>query len=220
MHNTLFYITLVTTCILNAADQQVIDTTDLHASTRAIDYFLKLSAKKEERKPGLLPAELRKHFTGVSIKDLQRHNLIHISAGMLCLDNMYISDITDLDTVVAGIKKVTYINLSNNRITQLPRFETRLTQLQELSLHDNLIRTIDHGALDGMASLRWLRLDNNNISALPAKLLLATPRLGQLTLFNNPIVRDIEQHKQIEAQLRAASKVSWSALDDDGYVLD
>lgn len=223
MYSAVFRISLVATFMLNAVDQSMISTPDQHASSLAVDHFLKLSPKKEERKPELLPAELRKHFTGVSIADLRRHNLIAISAGMLCLSDMYITDVTDLDTI-PGIEEVTFINLSNNRITHLPRFKTALTRLQELSLHNNHIHTIDQDALDGMASLRWLRLQNNNMSALPAKLLLPTPRLWELTLFNNPVVRDMEQHQQIETELQTATNdscnVSWSALDDDSYVLD
>lgn len=62
------------------------------------------------------------------------------------LSTLYLSDnsITNLDSAIYSLDKLTYINLDRNGLTALP------------------------DGISGLKSLKWLRLNNNKLSSLPA----------------------------------------------------
>jgi hypothetical protein len=166
------------------------------ANILAKDYFLKLSPKKEWRKPELLPEWLREHFTGVSIQDLLDYNDIDFSDEQifvndeidqyLWLDNMYINDLIGLDKTPA-------IN----------------DYLHSLRFGSNLITTIKSNAFAKFQGVNEIVLDYNNITVIEPHafdiLRLSKALNPKVYLHNNPIANDPKERARVEEEVRIAT---------------
>lgn len=78
--------------------------------------------------------------------------------------------------------------LSRNRIHHVSgRAFTGLVQVGEVSLHTNLLTTLQAGTFQGMPNLVNISLEHNLISSLPTGLLQGVTTLGQIDLRNNSL---------------------------------
>lgn len=83
-------------------------------------------------------------------------------------------------------KKITKLDLSNQKLKEIPKYVFELTNLRKLILHNNEISNIP-SAIKQLAKLRTLDLSNNFISVMGCQL-LKLPKLRILNLSYNQIV--------------------------------
>lgn len=153
-------------------------------------YFLKLSTKKENRKPELLPHWLREHFTGVSIQNLLDYGVelpIAKNGTWLDLSEMYINNLTGLKNI-PHIENIELLTLLRNLITAIePGVFASLPQLQELYLTTNRITTIEPNTFAGLPRLRGLCLSANYIRTIRPNAFADLAQLDRLYLAGNQI---------------------------------
>jgi leucine-rich repeat protein SHOC2 len=97
----------------------------------------------------------------------------------------------ELPAFVENLSHLKKLNLANNQITSLPEQIGRLNQLEELDLSGNLLSALPTGMKD-MSQLTKLNLKNNRFTAFPTVTKLL-PRVQELALSQNGIeVLDID----------------------------
>ena len=69
----------------------------------------------------------------------------------------------------AAKEKATYLDLSNNGLTELPQEISKLVSVQYLNLDINQLSTLPL-EITKLLNLKWLRLDNNRLTTLPSEI--------------------------------------------------
>lgn len=108
-----------------------------------------------------------------------------------------------------GMKKLSYIRISDTNITTIPRGLP--PSLTELHLDSNKITKIDSESLSGLANLAKLGLSFNNISAVDNGSLASVPHLKELHLDNNELVKvpgGLADHKYIQVVYLHNNKIA------------
>lgn len=83
------------------------------------------------------------------------------------LQNNDIERIEEVRKILDALPHLHYLDLSNNKLTEVPFGALRgHGNLEQLHLNNNYIRLIERDALMAMPSLRELRLRNNSLSDL------------------------------------------------------
>ncbi|KAM7179724.1 decorin [Macrochelys suwanniensis] len=108
-----------------------------------------------------------------------------------------------------GMKKLSYIRISDTNITNIPRGLP--PSLTELHLDGNKISKIDSESLAGLANLAKLGLSFNSISAVDNGSLAGIPHLKELHLDNNELVKvpgGLAEHKYIQVVYLHNNKIA------------
>ncbi|XP_005279205.1 decorin [Chrysemys picta bellii] len=108
-----------------------------------------------------------------------------------------------------GMKKLSYIRISDTNITTIPRGLP--PSLTELHLDGNKITKIDSESLSGLANLAKLGLSFNSISAVDNGSLASIPHLKELHLDNNELVKvpgGLADHKYIQVVYLHNNKIA------------
>ncbi|KAH1186705.1 hypothetical protein KIL84_019454 [Mauremys mutica] len=108
-----------------------------------------------------------------------------------------------------GMKKLSYIRISDTNITSIPRGLP--LSLTELHLDGNKITKIDSESLSGLANLAKLGLSFNSISAVDNGSLANIPHLKELHLDNNELVKvpgGLAEHKYIQVVYLHNNKIA------------
>ncbi|CAM8908202.1 unnamed protein product [Rhodiola kirilowii] len=87
------------------------------------------------------------------------------------------------------------LNVSKNKLTNLPESIGSCFSLEELQADNNMISVIP-SSICNLVHLKSLCLNNNNVDAVPRNLLKQCKLLQNISLRNNPI--SMEQFQQIE----------------------
>lgn len=83
------------------------------------------------------------------------------------LQNNDIERIQEVRSILDALPTLRYLDLSNNRLTQIPFGALRgHGTLEQLHLNNNYIRLIERDALMALPSLRELRVRNNSLTDL------------------------------------------------------
>lgn len=83
------------------------------------------------------------------------------------LQNNHIERITEVRSILDALPTLRYLDLSNNKLTEIPFGALRgHGTLEQLQLDDNQLRLIERDALMAMPSLRELRMRNNSLTDL------------------------------------------------------
>lgn len=83
------------------------------------------------------------------------------------IQNNEIGRIEEVRSILDALPTLHYLDLSNNKLTEIPFGALRgHGTLEQLHLNNNYIRLIERDALMAMPSLRELRLRNNSLSDL------------------------------------------------------
>ncbi|XP_012634864.2 platelet glycoprotein Ib alpha chain [Microcebus murinus] len=77
------------------------------------------------------------------------------------------------------------LDISHNKLQSLPRLGPALPALRSLDVSFNQLTSLSPGALDGLSQLHELYLRDNKLKTLPPGLLAPTPHLKKLNLANN-----------------------------------
>ncbi|XP_024076144.1 decorin [Terrapene carolina triunguis] len=108
-----------------------------------------------------------------------------------------------------GMKKLSYIRISDTNITTIPRGLP--PSLTELHLDGNKITKIDSESLSGLANLAKLGLSFNSISAVDNGSLASIPHLKELHLDNNELAKvpgGLAEHKYIQVVYLHNNKIA------------
>ncbi|CAM5084670.1 unnamed protein product [Eretmochelys imbricata] len=108
-----------------------------------------------------------------------------------------------------GMKKLSYIRISDTNITSIPRGLP--PSLTELHLDGNKISKIDSESLAGLVNLAKLGLSFNSISAVDNGSLASIPHLKELHLDNNELVKvpgGLAEHKYIQVVYLHNNKIA------------
>ena len=88
--------------------------------------------------------------------------------------------------VFAGLSKLRFLWLVNNRLTELPPgIFAGLSKLRFLWLVNNRLTELPPGIFAGLSSLEWLGLVGNQLTELPADVFYGLSNLNRLELHNN-----------------------------------
>ncbi|KAL2765696.1 platelet glycoprotein Ib alpha chain precursor [Daubentonia madagascariensis] len=79
------------------------------------------------------------------------------------------------------------LDISHNKLKSLPPLGLALPALTTLDVSFNQLTSLSPGALDGLSQLHELYLRKNNLKTLPPGLLAPTPQLKKLNLANNKL---------------------------------
>ena len=117
-----------------------------------------------------------------------------IFSGLTKLEFLNLSG-NKLETLPAGIFNglinLGRLDLTKNQLKTLPASAFNgLTNLKKLYLSYNQLRTFPAGVFNGLTNLEYLGLNRNNLIAVPEEI-AQLPRLNQLGLNNNPLLRAI-----------------------------
>lgn len=77
------------------------------------------------------------------------------------------------------------LNLQNNNLQTIPRFQREMRGLIKLILDDNPISSIQKHAFQNLTSLEELSIENTNIEMIPSYVFIDNPKLYHLDLRNN-----------------------------------
>ncbi|XP_044743724.1 leucine-rich repeat-containing protein 40-like isoform X2 [Chrysoperla carnea] len=130
-------------------------------------------------------------------------NGIGLTKDTLVLLNLSANKITELPDFLSECIHLKYINLSKNLITEIPSSYSNLKQLRELNLSNNRFQEISK-AIYGIERLEILNLSNNQITSIDAESLQALKNLAILDLMNNsithvpPILGHMKQLRALE----------------------
>lgn len=123
--------------------------------------------------------------------DLSENNLTEISPAAICLvpklrrlwlNSNALESVTNLSSL-SGLEE---LNLSNNRIRQLPDLHTKLGNVKSLFLAQNRLTTLD--GLGKLYGLVTLDVRSNKITDLETiRPIAALPCIEELTLTGNPV---------------------------------
>ncbi|XP_032620955.1 decorin [Chelonoidis abingdonii] len=108
-----------------------------------------------------------------------------------------------------GMKKLSYIRISDTNITSIPRGLP--LSLTELHLDGNKITKIDSESLSGLTNLAKLGLSFNSINAVDNGSLANIPHLKELHLDNNELVKvpgGLAEHKYIQVVYLHNNKIA------------
>ncbi|XP_051818767.1 decorin [Antechinus flavipes] len=114
-----------------------------------------------------------------------------------------------------GMKKLSYIRISDTNITSIPRGLP--VSLTELHLDGNKITKVEAASLKGLNSLTKLGLSFNSISAVDNGSLANTPRLRELHLDNNKLLKvpgGLAEHKYIQVVYLHNNNISTVGTND------
>ncbi|XP_031795425.1 decorin isoform X3 [Sarcophilus harrisii] len=114
-----------------------------------------------------------------------------------------------------GMKKLSYIRISDTNITSIPRGLP--VSLTELHLDGNKITKVEAANLKGLNSLTKLGLSFNSISAMDNGSLANTPRLRELHLDNNKLLKvpgGLAEHKYIQVVYLHNNNISTVGTND------
>ncbi len=105
--------------------------------------------------------------------------------GHLDLSNLNLSDIS----LLKGLSdKVTYLDLSGNKITEIPEgFFDNMTGLEELDLNSNHIKDLPNNLFKNCKKLSWINLRANNLEKIKKDTMSGLSQLSELELDNNSI---------------------------------
>ncbi|XP_067415934.1 decorin [Emydura macquarii macquarii] len=108
-----------------------------------------------------------------------------------------------------GMKKLSYIRISDTNITSIPRGLP--PSLTELHLDGNKITKIDSDSLAGLNNLAKLGLSFNSINAVDNASLANVPHLKELHLDNNELIKvpgGLAEHKYIQVVYLHNNKIA------------
>lgn len=105
--------------------------------------------------------------------------------GTLDLSNCNLSDIS----LLKGLSnKITYLDLSGNKITEIPEgFFDDMTGLEELDLNSNHIKDLPNNLFKNCKNLQWINLRANNLTKIKKDTLSGLDKLTELEFDNNSI---------------------------------
>lgn len=105
--------------------------------------------------------------------------------GTLDLSNCNLSDIN----LLKGLSnKITYLDLSGNKITEIPEgFFDDMTGLEELDLNSNHIKDLPNKLFNNCKNLQWINLRANNLTKIKKDTLSGLDKLTELEFDNNSI---------------------------------
>ncbi|XP_054290558.1 leucine-rich repeats and immunoglobulin-like domains protein 3 [Macrosteles quadrilineatus] len=108
----------------------------------------------------------------------------------LYLDSNSISEVTK--GWLFGLNSLQLLSLSSNKIQSIDSVWEFCSQLQELDISNNLLRSIENNTLQYLSKLQTLNLNHNQISYIAEGAFNHTPSLIQLNLSSNKISWTIE----------------------------
>ncbi|XP_006029352.1 decorin [Alligator sinensis] len=114
-----------------------------------------------------------------------------------------------------GMKKLSYIRISDSNITSIPRGLP--PSLTELHLDGNKINKVDAESLTGLANLAKLGLSFNKITSVDNSTLANVPHLRELHLNNNELSKvpsGLAEHKYIQVVYLHNNKISSVGTND------
>eukprot|EP00992_Anisonema_acinus_P003856 TRINITY_DN14223_c0_g1_i1.p1 TRINITY_DN14223_c0_g1~~TRINITY_DN14223_c0_g1_i1.p1 ORF type:complete len:243 (-),score=107.33 TRINITY_DN14223_c0_g1_i1:225-905(-) len=111
--------------------------------------------------------------------------LLKGSLGVLHIDNNY--QLYQLPPCIGDLHKLTWLNVSYNRLTELPPEIGRLRALTRLHCNNNLLKGLPI-EIWNLKELEELQVDSNQITALPTGV-LEMPKLAKLFVDNNPLLK-------------------------------
>ena len=127
------------------------------------------------------------------------------------LDNNRLVDVSPMLNVV----HLKYLDISSNQLTRLPKLYTSNSRLQHLIAHHNKLAVIDDDDFNGMSSLSFLDLSNNNISQISNNAFIDCVSLYQLQLAHNPVIQLPTFHNLSNLAELSVSHCLIEALPDD-----
>lgn len=115
-------------------------------------------------------------------------------------------DLTDLPETI-GFLELQYLNLSDNRLAQLPKEIGCLTQLEILDLYNNQLTEAPESlaAISSLKSLKALGLNRNQLKELP-EVIISLTQLQMLDLNSNKL-------KELPKSLASLSQLNRIYLD-------
>ena len=122
------------------------------------------------------------------------------------------SSLTKLPLIVCNMKKLSDLNVSDNKLVDLPWANLKeLRQLRIITLSENKIRTLRNGSFYDFPSLQSLHLDNNQIDNIEDDVFSQPDRLPNITMI------DLTFNKLVSLDLWPALFTNTSPVIDCRY---
>jgi hypothetical protein len=103
---------------------------------------------------------------------------------VLHIDNNY--QLHQLPSTIGDLSKLTWLNVSYNKLTELPQTIGKLIHLTRLHANNNVLECLPL-EIRNLKALEELFLENNKLRALPTGV-LELPKLATLYIDNNPLL--------------------------------
>lgn len=144
--------------------------------------------------------------------DLSENNLTEVSPAAVCLvprlRRLWLN-CNALETVtnLSNLSALEELNLSNNRIRQLPNLHTKLGNVKSLLLAQNRLTSLD--GLGKLYGLVTLDVRSNKIADLETiRPVAALPCLEELTLTGNPVTTVLDFRTKVLTMFGSKSKIT------------
>ena len=142
-----------------------------------------------------LPSDVIAGLNNIRTVDLSRNELRDLPAQVFAnrheLRTLLLTDnlLTSNAFASVSVPSLTFINLSGNRIGQLPYLMlNRARFLKALFINTAEVRTVDANAFAGLVELEALQLDGNNITSIRREMFQPLMALRSLNIDGNSIV--------------------------------
>ncbi|KAL7388709.1 hypothetical protein ABVT39_019395 [Epinephelus coioides] len=121
-------------------------------------------------------------FTNITSISEQHLNATPLLQGL----HLYSNHLQNLPShLLRGVPHVDTLDLTDNKLSDLPADVFSHASLRNLVLKNNLIEKADANWLSDNSSITWLDLSGNSLKKIPAALLQKLPHLDNLDLANN-----------------------------------
>ncbi|XP_022045075.2 leucine-rich alpha-2-glycoprotein [Acanthochromis polyacanthus] len=123
-------------------------------------------------------------FTNITSISEQHLNTTPLLQGL----HLYSNHLMSLSPhLLRGVPHLNTIDLTGNRLTDLPADVFSYAPLQSLVLKNNQIKKADADWFHGNSNLTWLDLSGNQLTKIPTALLQKLPHLDNLDFANNQL---------------------------------